>query len=200
MYGRSRYYLDRHSVAITTAAATEPITLAQAKDQCELPQDLTDDDNKVNLFIQNARAYAEGFCGRRWITQTQDVKFDAWDDLTQEIVLPYGPVQSVTHIQYIDQGGTTQTLSSSMYTVDTANFQGSIYPNYSLLWPVARFIPNAVTVRYVAGYGNQTQIPPQARQAMLMYVQYQYEQRGEIDQKQLRSIDGLLAQVKAAWM
>src|SRR3990167_7420015 len=68
------------------------------------------------------------------------------------IELPLPPLRSVTSITYVDQDGTTQTLSSTLYTVDSSSEPARITPAYGEVWPSTRDQVNAVTVRFVAGY------------------------------------------------
>jgi hypothetical protein len=67
---------------------------------------------------------------------------------------------SVTIITYIDTNGATQTLSAALYTTDLPSGpkarEGCIVPAYQQVWPQTRHVPNAVIVRFVAGYTGTT--------------------------------------------
>lgn len=164
---------------LVTPPAVEPIDLADAKRQCRVNDDQTDEDESILSYIGAARQAAEAYTSRAFITQTWDLKFDGFPAV---IVLPKPPVQSVTNITYIDTNGATQTLSSSLYTTDLPTgpyaMPGRIVPAYGETWPSTRDVPNAVTVRIVCGYGvNGTDVPEAIRQAIRASVAMQYMQR-----------------------
>ena len=67
----------------------------------------------------------------------------------------------MTSIQYVDDAGDTQTLSTSLYQVDTKSQPGRIIPAYGESWPTVRSDTlNAVTVNFVAGYGDDPEDVP----------------------------------------
>ena len=64
------------------------------------------------------------------------------------------PLIEVTQIQYVDTSGDTQTLGTSVYTVDTDSVPGIVYLAYNQSWPSLRDIPKNVTVSYRCGYAT----------------------------------------------
>jgi uncharacterized phiE125 gp8 family phage protein len=97
--------------------------------------------------------------------------------LDTEIVVPRPPLASVTSITYVDGAGATQTLSLSVYTVDTSEEPGRIRLAYGQSWPSIRDQRAAVTVRYVCGYGGPGSVPEAAKAALKLYVGHLYENR-----------------------
>jgi uncharacterized phiE125 gp8 family phage protein len=85
----------------------------------------------------------------------------------------------VTHIKYTDTDGALQTLSSSRYVVDTACKPGRIIPAYNDYWPSTRDIPNAVTVRFVAGWLTPEDVPEPLKHALKIQALTLYEHREE---------------------
>jgi uncharacterized phiE125 gp8 family phage protein len=80
-------------------------------------------------------------------------------------------LQSVVAITYVDGNGDTQTLDSSIYTVDGDSEPGRVYPAYGECWPAPRCIPKAVKVQYVAGYGDAADdVPARIRLAIMLLV------------------------------
>ena len=118
---------------------------------------------------------------RSLVNTTWRVKLDEWpcdEDGDAEIELPRPPLVSVSSITYLDTANTSQTLSSSHYTVDSHNEPGRIVPSYNSIWPEVLDHVNAITVTYVAGYGATAADVPQAiKQAILLCVGDLYEQR-----------------------
>lgn len=182
---------------IITPPTTEPVELAQVKSHCRV--DGNDDDSLLTMLIAVARASAEHRTGRQLITATYDLVLSAFPSGDAAIRVPVPPLQSVTSIAYIDTTGATQTLNASKYVVDTVSAPGRISPAYGESWPATRSDYNAVTIRFIAGYGaNASAVPTPIKQWMLMQIATLYAQREMIAQGQPvneigRSlVDGLL--------
>lgn len=158
---------------IDTAALVEPVSTAEAKTQARI--DISDDDAYVDTLIASARAYVENKTGRQLISQTWLLYLDCFPRV---IKVPKAPLQSVTQIDYIDTDGNSQTLSSSVYTVNAKRDPGEIVQAYGESWPATRTVPNAVTVTFVAGYGDAaTDVPEDLIHAMQMLIAHRYDDR-----------------------
>jgi uncharacterized phiE125 gp8 family phage protein len=161
----------------------EPLTLDAAKQQVRR-RDTTDDDVLLeDILIPAARERAEQATRRQFITATYDLTLDG--RFPGEIVLPLPPLQSVLSVTYVDDDGVTQTLATNQYTVDAPSGpraqRGRIVPAYNVTWPGTRYQINAVTVRFVAGYGDDhTAVPPRLKMAMLQDVATLYENREDV--------------------
>lgn len=159
-----------------TAPTIEPLTLTEAKKH--LIVETTDDDVYINSLIKAARRQVETITRRALITQTWDLYLDDFPGWDGYIEVPKGTLQSVTSITYVDENGTSQTLSSSNYQVSTAGAPGRITPAYELDWPVTRDIMDAVIIRFVAGYGDSaSDVPDDIRHAMKMIISNMYDNR-----------------------
>ena len=161
----------------TVNPTTEPVSLAEAK--LHLRVDTTDEDALISGLIQTAREYCERYQRRSYLTQTWRAALDAFPASdTDFVALPYAaPLASVTSVQYLDNNGATQTLSASLYTVDTYHEPGGIYLNYSQSWPVTREIARAITITYVAGETAASSVPATVKQAMLLLIGHWYANR-----------------------
>jgi len=161
------------SIALVTQPTKEPITLAFVKPHLNIVID--DDDLILSSYIGAARDHVEKMLSRSLITQTWDYSIDSFAD---KIEIPKPPLQSVTSIKYRDENGVTQTLGSSVYDVDTGVEPGVIRLAYDQSWPSIRCVSNAITIRFVAGYGdNPGDIPFSVRQAIALFVGHLYENR-----------------------
>ena len=159
-----------------TAPALEPFLTADAKSHLRV--DLSDDDTLIDNLILAARNRLEVDTGRALITQTWDMFMDKFPDNNGAIQVPKPPLQSVTSLKYIDTDGVEQTWDSSNYRVDTDSEPGRITPAYNVSWPTPRSVTNAVTIRYICGYGDATtDIERALLQAMLMLIGHWYENR-----------------------
>jgi len=169
------------SIVLKTPPALEPITLAEAK--AHLRVDASDEDNYIAALIQAARATIEAWEWRSHITQTWELRLDAFPSGSWPIYVPRPPLQSVTSpIAYIDANGVAQSLLAAKYDVDSKSEPGRIKPIYGEVWPTTRpGILNAVTVTYVAGYGAAAaSVPARTKHAIKLLVGLWYEQREPI--------------------
>jgi uncharacterized phiE125 gp8 family phage protein len=102
------------------------------------------------------------------ITQTWDLFLDKFQ---QKIEIPFPKLQSITTVKYTDTDGAQQTLSDTLYTVVTNTEPGYIIPAYNQDWPDIRDVPDAVEVRFIAGYGlASTDVPQDMRHAILLLI------------------------------
>lgn len=163
-----------YGLTLQTPPAAEPVDLEEMK--LHLREDLDDQDELVEAFIKAAREHAEGFLGRALVTQTWDLALSHFP-ACGEFLIPRPPLQSVTSVSYVDEAGVTQVLAGSEYVVDTAREPGRIVLGYEKSWPITRSVPNAVTVRFVAGYGDPEDVPESIRTAIKLLVGHWYENR-----------------------
>lgn len=197
------YERNGYGLTLTSAAATEPLTTAQAK--THLRVDTSDEDTYIDTLIAAARAHVENWIGRRLVTQTWDLKRDEFPVGSREIAIPYGPVQSITSIYYINTGGTSTLLAAADYVLDTASLVARVYPAYSLIWPATRDQRLAVTIKYVAGYGTAASVPANILHAMKLLIGHWYENRehvtvGVVGTELPQAVQALLSAERASWV
>jgi uncharacterized phiE125 gp8 family phage protein len=182
------------ALKLVTAPAVEPISLAEAK--AHLRVDHADDDATIDFLIAVARSHLDavsGWMGRALINQTWDMVVDAFPTVAAScwcgtatpttgvaaIRLPWPPLQSVTSVKYYDSAGVQQTMPATDYAVDTYSEPGWIIPATG--WPTTQATANAVTIRFVAGYGaNALTVPAPIRHAVLLLVGHYYENREQV--------------------
>lgn len=171
-------------LTVVTAPTAEPVDVDELKLQLKI--DLSADDALISDLGKAAREYVEAYTRRTLLETTYDLKLDAFP--CGDIVLPHPPVRSVTSVTYIDQNGDSQVMTAGAtgYLTDLPAGPhaepGRIYPGYQVLWPVTRCQPNAVTVRYVAGYGTTSAAVPRLIKAAIKHlVEHWYTNRGVID-------------------
>lgn len=164
------------ALKLVTGPAEEPITLAEAKSHCRI--DFTDDDTLLAGLIIAARNQAEAITRRALVTQTWDLLLDRFP---RQIDVPRAPLLSVTSINYIDDAGVSQLLASTEYKVDANSEPARITEAYGKTWPTTRREINAVTVRFVAGFGAAADVPQAIKQAMLLMIGHWYNNRESVD-------------------
>lgn len=169
---------------LITDAAVEPISTTEAKLDARV--DGASEDSLVSIYISAARKHFEAITDRALITQTHEVYYDK---VPTNIVLPIAPVQSITSIKYLDTNGAEQTLATSEYTVDVNSSPARIKIDCK---PSVEFTLNALTVRFVAGYGDAaTDVPADIRRAVLYMCTQFYEHRTPVVQGTISPSVGL---------
>jgi len=171
-------YLLLATIANNTAT-TYTDNIADTSLGAGAPSTNTTTDPLLAMLIAAARGAAETITRRALITQTWDLVLDCFPYWEMSIPLP--TLQSVTTITYIDANGATQTLAADQYLVDTKSEPARITPAYGLVWPSTRYQTNAVTVRFVAGYGTASAVPQAIKNWMLIRIKQMYGQREAVN-------------------
>lgn len=154
-----------------TDAATEPISLTEAKEHLKV--DTSADDTYITALITAARTYCENYCERSFITQTWKAYLE---DLSGDIHLQYGDVISVTTVEYYDADGVLQTVSSSNY-----NVSGDIIRPVDSWEETNTDYAESAVVTYTAGYGaDEADVPEAINLAIKVMIGHWYETRQEV--------------------
>lgn len=178
------------NLTLVTAPTQEPITLDEAKSHLHLDAD--DEDDLVSSLIVVARQWIEGQTRRALYAQTWTLDIDdgwPWIELPSgyrfRIILPLNPLISVSSITYNDGSSPLSTLASSQYTVVARKYGSFIAPAYGVTWPAVRCVPNAVSVRFIAGDGDP---PKPLVHAMKLLVSHLFENRDVVSAQDLREV------------
>lgn len=158
-------------VALDASDSQEPITLEEAKKQCNV--ELPDDDDYILSLITTARQMAEGRLNRTIMRRQLEATFDNWSNGMR---LPKPPLVSVDAIEYIGADGVLTTLPTESYVVSHTTEPGRISLAYGASWPTTRQQSGAIIVRYTAGYTPET-VPAQIKQWMKLIIGTLYENR-----------------------
>lgn len=183
-----------HAYSLYSAPALEPLSCDEAR--AHLRVDVHDEDDlTITPLIKAARNYCEKVLDRALITQTWKLYLDAFPSM---IELRKPPIQSVSGITYTDNDGATQTLSTSIYSVDSKSEPGRITLAYNQVFPTYRAIENSIVVTFVAGYGaDGTYVPEPIKHAMKFLIGHWYRNREAVTpgsyQNIPQAVDALLA-------
>lgn len=162
------------SLALVVNPGIEPISLDEAK--LHLRVDSADEDALITTLIKAARQQAEHELGRALITQTWELRLDAFP--SSEIRLAMPTVRSIESIKYLDAMGAEQTVPSADYALDAATTPGWVLLASGASWPSTYDGANAVRVRFTAGYGTAgTDVPANVIAWMLLQIGALYKQR-----------------------
>jgi uncharacterized phiE125 gp8 family phage protein len=205
---------------LLTPPAVEPVSLNEAK--AHLRVDITDDDTLIGALISAARTHAEMVTQRQFVTATWKLVLDAFPGPSlmgvpsgmpfsmpaHAVQLNKSPVQSVISVNYLDMGGTMQTMPPADYKVDISTEPARITPVFGKIWPVTLPQIGSVEITFTSGYGtldNSTppvwvpqQVPEGIKAWMKIRMATLYENREEIalmsrgKLEPLPYVDGLL--------
>jgi uncharacterized phiE125 gp8 family phage protein len=106
----------------------------------------------------------------------------------------FGPATSITKVEYLDSDGTKQLLDPSIYELDAG--RGQMRLSYGKQFPDVAQDDSAVSVHYVAGYGNGSDcVPRSLKQAALLLVAswyYDPTQGTATNPKNLNAYDAII--------
>jgi uncharacterized phiE125 gp8 family phage protein len=202
----SRY----RSLIVSTAslASARPVSTEDAKAHLRIV-DFTGDDDYIDSLIDAATTWCEDYCDRTFADKTYTVAFDDFPALRTE--LPRPPVRlnstaasATVTISYVDQSGTTQTLTWSQsgtqqFRLDRDHVPALIYPLYLQDWPAVRLDDKSVQITYLAGYGGAANVPHPAQHAIKLLVGHWYASReavGSVGQDVPLGVHALLEPLK----
>tara|TARA_Y100000310_G_scaffold142034_1_gene141492 strand:- start:1961 stop:2500 length:540 start_codon:yes stop_codon:yes gene_type:complete len=154
---------------------SEPVTLAQAKEQLRIEDSFTVDDDLLNQYITVARSRCEQYSNRFFVSSDFLVLFNDFGD-TDRLKVPF-PDSLVNSITYLDSSNVEQAFTDYVYDAD---FQ-QIIPNST--FPVG----TNVKVNIASGASYQ-----RANQAILLYVSDYYEVRTAEKSKRNLAAESLL--------
>jgi uncharacterized phiE125 gp8 family phage protein len=157
------------SLRLITAPTDFPVSLTEAKKQCRV--DGTDEDGALNIYIAAATAHVESITGRAIMAQTWELLLD---DFADAILIPKGPVQSVTSVTYYDTDDVLQTLATDQYTLDNVSDPAWVVRPQSVTYPDVADGVNNVIVRFVAGYST---VPAELKAAILVLIASWFDNR-----------------------
>lgn len=149
-------YWTHTSATVKTAPTAALADEREIRNYCRV--DLPGERDKLLALYDAALRTAERETGLSFLTQTRLATFPAFADTLR---LPGGPVQSVESVQYRDEDGDLQTLGSEYWHDHLSAFPPRIERNRNYSWPSTQTRSDAVTVEYVAGFGDAAADVPQ---------------------------------------
>lgn len=170
------------ALKLVTPAATDPVTLAEAKAHMRVDHD--DDDRLIELLISAATNNAERFMGRALVEQTWDFYFDKFVD--GPIELPMPPLIGIDGLFYRGSDGFDVEVPAPTYAADDASEPARIFLADGASWPAITSATNVARVRFTAGYPDNDDsppalnVPPDIKVAILMMTATLYENRETI--------------------
>lgn len=155
-----------------------PLTLTEVKSHLRI--DFTNDDTYLTHLIKVASSFFEEMTGRSLITKTYKTYLDKFPQYNVGIKIRKSKLQSIVSIQYYLNNVLTNYTSQNYYYNDSTGFSeiflkvNNFYPNE------IDEIKNSVVINFTAGYGaNETSIPANIKQSLLMFIADCYMNRGD---------------------
>jgi uncharacterized phiE125 gp8 family phage protein len=168
----------RYRLKLKTDSTVEPVSVAELK--LHLRVDGTDEDAMIEALGKAARREVERYTQRSLISQTWLMDVDGFPE-ERHLLLPRSPFLSVESIKYRDEDDVLQTMSSTLYSTDSA---GGEEPARVFLveeetdWPDCLDEPNAVQIEFKAGYGTTAaNVPETLKTAIKLLVGNWFENR-----------------------
>jgi len=179
---------------IITAPDVEPITVDEARAHIEAPRYADSeidpvDDAKIEGWITTAREHCEAFLGLSLAVRVLEIALDEFPAWGAAIELPMGPVIDVVRVSWGD--GSDDELDDADFVLDDYTLPAELKP-VATAWPTVTAATNALKVRYLAGYGDESDgadpLPATFKSAMLLLIGHLYEQRSETTEKAMQSL------------
>ena len=188
----------------STATYTDLISLATAKSFLRVTN--TAEDTLITTMIGAAIEVAQNYTNSRFLETEFTMYMETWDDVyvsnhynttlsdgtylttggyvgkdgLNQIVLPYAPLDSITHVKYYDSSNTQQTMTENTdYSVHKfINQKGFIEIMDGITYPNVYDRANAIEIKFKAGYGTAASDVPEAiKSAILLIIGFMYEKR-----------------------
>ena len=153
----------------TVAAASLPVTLAEAKVQVRETEN--DEDALIGALLAAAVAAVCARSGRVLATETWAVSVPG---VSGDLVLPKSPVQGVVSIGYFDAADAAAMAVVGDFYLFTDDDRAYLRPKTGKAWPITSTRDDALTVTFTAGYAV---IPAALRVAVLMLTAHWFTNR-----------------------
>jgi len=144
---------------LVTGPALNPVSLAETKAHLNLDSSFATDDTLLNAQILTAVYFAENATFRRLVSQTWNLYLNSWAGhdpnryFPRGFYIPFGQLQSVSHIKYTDTDEDQTTWADTEYDVDTYDEPGAVVLAYNKSFPAASLYPtNPIEVQFVCGF------------------------------------------------
>lgn len=165
-----------------TAPASGIVGLAQVKEFLRIDEDEAEENDLLNTLIASAGLHLDGYgglLGRALVTQQWRQRFSDFPH-SDCLPIPFGPVQGTPTLSYIDQLGVTQSFTG--FHLVSLGLGPALELQDGLAWPLAATRPDAVTLTWTAGYGDdEAAVPEPFQLAALQLIAHWYAAREAVN-------------------
>lgn len=135
------------------------------------------DDGLLADYIAAACALVggkDGIVGKVLTNETWEIKFSS---VRGGVAFPLTPVSSVESITYFDSDGVEQELSVDDFILCGDEDYAVLDPKPGVIWPRVANRRDAISIKFVAGYGVAADVPKNISRAIRLIVAHWYENR-----------------------
>ena len=167
------------ALVMTSPAAVEPVSLAEAK--ADLRVDGTADDNLIRSLIVTSRLHIEAALGLALITQSWQLLLDAWPK-SRRVPLPMRPIRDVSAVGVRGDDDSLEAVPPSAFILDgTGNPARLVWRNAATAIDPGRPV-NGIEITFTAGFGDTPEdVPAPIRHALVLLVAHWYEHREPVE-------------------
>lgn len=135
-------------------------------------------DAYLELLIKAATSHIETVTWRKLITQQWRIYLDRWPaGGSGGIRLPYGVVQSVEAVRWLDGDGVDHLLDEDAYIAAVVGPEPVVLPAGGS-WPSGTlFDAESIRVDFTCGFGAAEEVPAELRHAVQLLAAHWYETR-----------------------
>ena len=152
------------------------VSLADVKAQCRI--DASAEDGLLELLIAAVQQACEDQLGRTLMAATWETVLAGFHVCAGgDLPLARPPVRSVVSVKFLDAAGVEQTLDPAAYLLDNVSHPPRLVLAHDAAWPATPAVPNAVRVRFSAGYATPSDVPAPVRQWLLLHIGHLYQNR-----------------------
>ena len=131
-------------------------------------------------YVRAAESFVETITGRKLVTQTWKWFTDCFP-YSDRLILPFGQLQSVTHVKYTDTAGTQTTWSAAEWETSTARDPGVLALSYGYSWPSTTLrVLDPIEIQFVCGWTTAADVPYAIQAAILLIAAHLYEHREDV--------------------
>lgn len=156
----------------------EPVTLAEAKKQCEIAAEVTYHDAQLSALITAARQKLEQDTSLVCADGQYLWRLDAWPSGPVLSIGYIWPVRQVVKVEYLAADGTTWLeMPAAEYALVTEAVRPYIRLAHGSQWPSLPDALDPIRITLRAGYVSAADVPQLAKQAILLLVSYWWQVR-----------------------
>lgn len=167
------------NLELVTAPTIEPISMDDLVIFLRIDEEDYIENQLLESILSSSRGLAETITRRALLTQTWDYYLNCFPPV-DAFKLPFGNLQTVTHVKYTDSDGTQTTMTANTdYLVETnSDSCGRIVLPYDTDWPdFVEYPSKPIVIRFVAGWTDRVSVPEEIKTAIRLIAADLYENR-----------------------
>lgn len=165
----------KYQPILVMAPAVLPVTREECK--LHLRIDGSDEDGLLDIYLAAVVGHldgAEGWLGRAIVAQTWSQQFDAFGP---SLPLGIAPVTAISSVVYEDAAGDEQTVPADQYALINGRSDPHLRFVEEFISPLVGDDLPVLTVTFVSGYGDETDVPAAIKAGILLMVADLYQNR-----------------------